>query len=561
MVNQNGDTGQSLETVSSAKGDERVGVRGCIELIIKLIILAILVVAFFVYLLTQPERDPKVLAGLAALILLVLGLIYRQGHFVKLNCNLTAPNGCVHGDSNILTSHVLEPILGTASGSGFSHYELELVYDGAVIPDAVIYADSSGNPDTAATQGNHQVTNGALGWVDVHEAAKGAGADLLNTTTFMVRLYVVGKDNSKKLCTTTFDLSAATSFIKKVGVAWSHRYWVAEEPLQRDAPPGTLPSPPPAAPSAPSPDTDRSSVGGKVYVRGAADAFGCSGEKIAAVRVWSIPGFGYGQPANGTPTASLPAMPAGSDQISEVLYTSNDQRQHNVLSGGSSAGNILTFHDGWFTRWEVQWVDLGMLIIHVVPDIREKAWATPASGMYTLLLQVEDTVGNTYYDIQRVWVDNDGVQAQITSIGGLSACLDLHLSNYTGTTAEIRGIAWDPLIDTGEAASPPNDNFSHYTLGFQKNGGSGGSIPEATPTTPVPNERPNLVSADGVLANWDVVAALDGDASPGPEQLARGERCAYVITLNVWDRTQVGEGGSAHHKPHLYAINVINDLS
>ncbi len=551
-------TRRSVET-GLTKRDDNVGVRGCYELIIKLIILAIVVAALLGYLFTEQERSSKVIAGLVALILLILGLIWKQGHFVRLICKLTAPKNCVHGDAGILTNHVLEPILGTAAGAGFSHYLLELVYKGSVIPDGVIYPDAASSPDTTATQGDYQVNNGTLGWVDVHEAAKGAGADLLNTTTFTVRLRVVGKDNSEKICTTIFNLSAASSFIKKIGTAWSHRYWVDDEPLQRPAPPGSPTSPPPSTPSVPSPATDNSSVGGKLYVRGTADAFGCTGEKIVAVRVWEIPGFSYPAQANGTPTATAEAaMPAGSDKISEVLYTNDDQRQHNVLSGSTSEGNILTYHDGWFQRYEVEWVDSGLMLIHIIPDIREKKWSTPATGQYTLLLQVEDSAGNTYYDLQRVWVDNDPVKAEITSIGGLSACLDLNLSNYVGTTAEIRGYAWDSQIVTGDN-SPPSNNFAAYSLRFQKNGGSDGPIAVATPGVKVPNVD-TLPAPDGVLADWDVVAALDGGTSPGPAQLGRGERCAYVIDLDVTDRTQRGEGGSGHHAQHLYAINVINDL-
>ncbi|MFZ0548035.1 MAG: hypothetical protein WAM60_21500, partial [Candidatus Promineifilaceae bacterium] len=239
------------------------------------------------------------------------------------------------------------------------------------------------------------------------------------------------------------------------------------------------------------------------------------------------------------------------------------------LDGISSEGSILTYAPGWTVREECVYFDTGGQICWNVPDIVEIGWATGASGKYTLLLAVLDTVGNTYYDIQRVWVDNDNVTSQITSVGGLAPCLDLKLSDYVNTTAEIRGIAWDsPIVDT-EPQVAPNENFGSYGLSFQKNGGSGGTIPPAvSATTRVPNVWPGplLPGADGTLADWDIVNALDA-ASPTPTpgipaaaKLARGERCAYVVSLGVSDKTLVGEGANHHHKPHLYALNIINDL-
>ena len=73
----------------------------------------------------------------------------------------------------------------------------------------------------------------------------------------------------------------------------------------------------------------------------------------------------------------------------------------------------------------------------------------------------------------------------------------------------------------------------------------------------------------GLLASWDIVAALDGGkpADPNqpcvaanPWQLPRGCRCAYVIELTVADTTWVGDGGNNHSSTHLFAVNVINDI-
>jgi hypothetical protein len=532
----------------------RFGVRGCGDLILKLLIALVIIAAFIANWLNQGELSLGAIIFLLFLIALLIWLIWHQRHIVFLNCEVTQPDGCKHGNPNLLAGYVLEPIIGTASGLGFSHYELELVHGTTTIPAAIIYADNTGSPDTTATQGNFQVNNGVLGFVDIKQAVIGAGADFLTSATFEVRLHVVALDNSRDTCTKTFEIAAARSFIKKVGAAWAHDVINTSEELCRVPPPGVH-------------AVDPASVGGSIYVRGAAAVSDCGGEKISEVHLWAIPDptHSFAQPANGSPSV----VPAGAVQISEVLYTTDPQRNNNSLNGVSSEGNILTYAPGWTTRQECTYFDLGLQICWDVPDIVEIHWPTGSSGKYTLLLEVKDTAGNTYFDIQRVWVDNDGVVADITTVGGLAPCVDLKLSDYVNTTAEIRGIAWDPPIVPTDPQTAPNENFGSYSMGFQKNGGTGGSIPPAiSATTRVPNVWPGPLApgTDGTLSNWDIVNALDA-ASPTPTpgipasaKLARGERCAYVISLHVHDLTLVGEGANHHPGNSLYAINIINDL-
>jgi len=541
-------TSTKPEASQPALAERQVGVRGCLELILKLIIAMIVIGAFIANWLKEKELNLFTLILLLILIVLLIWLILHQRHFVLLNCDLTKPKDCVHGDPTLLATYVLEPIVGTASGIGFSRYELEVIYASSSIPAAVIYADLAGNPDTTLTFGNHQVNNGTLGFVDVKQAVIGAGVGFLTNASFEVRLHVVGINGSRHTCSRMFQIASARSFIKKVGTAWAHSFTDPNDPLCAVAPP--LPH-----------VVIPASVGGDIYVRGAANAYGCAAEKIAELHLWAIPDptFSFVQPANGTPSV----VPAGGVQVSEVIYTTDDQRTSNSLDGTSDWGDILTYAPGWTTRTEWVIADLFILIPITVPDIVEIPWPTATSGKYTLLLEVMDTVGNTYYDIQRVWVDNNGPTAKITSIGGVEACVDLKLSAYVGTTAEICGIAWDPPIRGVDPQAAPNDNFSGYSMTFQKNGGAGGTIPVATPGVRVPNIWPGplALTDEGVLADWDIVAALDGGLAPGPEKLARGERCAYVIWLGDSDKTLVGEGPSNHSATHSYAINVINDIT
>jgi hypothetical protein len=70
--------------------------------------------------------------------------------------------------------------------------------------------------------------------------------------------------------------------------------------------------------------------------------------------------------------------------------------------------------------------------------------------------------------------------------------------------------------------------------------------------------------SDGVLADWDIVGALDAGVGPplpaSSPQLRRGEQCAYVFELSVYDTTHVGDSGDVHPAYALYAINIINDI-
>lgn len=545
--------------VSQRQPSGRVGLRGCWELLIKVIILLILIAILIAYWFGQlgpfgqrGEYDIWAWLILLLMIALLIYLICRQKHFVMLNCGVTGPTGCKRGDSTILSGRLLERITGTASGVGFSRYELALVYHGTTtIPAAIIYADAGGNPAPALTFGNHQVTSGTLGFVDIPQAITGAGGDFLTWTDYVVRLSVVGIDSSRKPCSSPFSIAGARAFIKKVGEGWAHDYAEPEEVLCRVAPPVGHP-------------IDPASVAPGIKVYGSAKFYGCTTDQIAEVHMWAVPDntFSFPLPNPGDPIVA----PPGSQKISEVIYTNNSQRNNNVLDSTTDEGVILTYNPGWTTRTE--WVyNLGYppppkYFFFIVPDIVDRTWSDP-TGKYTLLLAVKDTAGHTIFDIQRVWLDADFPIALITSIGGLSGCLDLRLSDFKNKMCEIRGIAWDAAIRAADAvdaatAGHPNDNFTGYSMSFQKNGMGGGvAIPPAVaPPTRVPDvwsNAPLPPGSEDVLAQWDIVTAINGS---GPHQLAPGTRCAYNISLSVSDNTLRGSNTATFP----YAINIINDL-
>jgi hypothetical protein len=82
---------------------------------------------------------------------------------------------------------------------------------------------------------------------------------------------------------------------------------------------------------------------------------------------------------------------------------------------------------------------------------------------------------------------------------------------------------------------------------------------------------PDPATQSGILASWNIVAALDGGPptdplnpctppAATPWKLPRGCRCAYVIQLSVNDNTWVGNGGDDHNILVSFALNIINDI-
>jgi hypothetical protein len=457
-------------------------------------------------------------------------------HARILTCSLTGPIGCVTGHADIVPDKVVEIVTGTAAGTVFSHYTLEVIYDGSPLAGGVIYPDAGGNPDLAATQGSNQVTGGTLGWLDLQKLAEGAGEGLATSTTFTVRLRVFGTGGEEQICTITFSVIAAQVYIRSVGGA-ANTDWIPESaPLMLSSGVG--------------------SVGGAVTVRGAADVYGCAGEKISRYRIWarSDPTFSLPQPAAGSSFAS-----AGWTQVTAVDFTTDAQRVNNRLDG-SPDPSILT-RGAWGTRLVCSLFGWPPIIIcNSVPDIPATSWGTPASGKYSVLLEVEDTSGHTYFDIQRVWIDNHPIVGEITGVGGLPPCMDLYTRENAAPnpfrTVDVDGTAWDELIVAGDTSVPSN-NFNRYTLEFQKQGAAGwGLLADSTTSVPAAGTPVGV----GVLASWDL-STVDSASNPlmlpADQLLAPDEACTYLLRLRVWDHTLVSES-SSHYDEDFFPVKVIN---
>jgi len=553
--------------------------RDCWQLIIKLLLI-LLVIAWFVQeYLRNRELNPFSLIFLLIVLAVIVWLILRQKHIVLLFCKLTAPCGCVKGDPTILSGKVLEPVTGGAWGLGFSHYLIEVRDPGGnLLSNVVIYPDASGNPDTSLTQGNIPMTSGTLGWIDVEKAVSDAGILLLTSTTFEVTLRVFGVDASERVppCQTTFDVSVNEVYIKRVSTPWSVNFVDPDEPLRRSD----------VATS------DLATIGGTMHVRGAANVYGCAGEKIQEYTIWAIPdpGFTFAQPAPFTPLPSpLPSnwvevchVEFNAQTVDGTFYSADDVRAYNVLDGNPNP-DVLT--NIWGARKECVCVVVDASLLcscWKVPDLKVKRFDSDAklkpykldpshkggTGKFTFLLQVIDTHGNTYYDIQRAWMDNEHEVAKITGVGGLKPCQDLYTQDSRGNfkKVDIEGTAWDAVIDPGETppfTKPTNDNFDKYVVTFQKQGKTG-EVKIKESNSPVP-ARPAPVGVGALVANWDI-EALDKASNPmglPPSQLDQllepGESCTYIIWLRVYDLTVFNEHAPGiHHAWMAFPIKIIN---
>jgi len=499
--------------------------------------------------------------------------------FRRLACDLQSPSGCVRGYTDIVPGRILEPVVGSAEGSIFARYLIEVRDPGGdLLSNVVIYPDSVGNPDLAAVQGNFVVSGGTLGWVDVHKCAVDAGVDLLTSTTFELKLRVFGTDGSELSppCVTTFSLSVNETFIKWVGGATSVDYLSPPEPLRVGG----------------SSSDPLATVGGQVSVAGAANVYGCLGEKIREYNLWAIPdpSFSFAQPAaysSVTPgpnwvllshiefTPQTIPQPVGPP----IAYTADQVRSYNVLDGDPTPSALI---NTWGTRNECITVVVDFTTVTFcwrVPSLHAHSMNSNAllqpfrlnpalhqggTGKFTLLLQVIDTSGNTFYDVQRAWIDNEPIQGLISGLSGLPACDDLYTMNQGGMfkTVNVEGYAWDELIEPGNLAQPTSDNFEHYTVHFAKQGVPGAVqlIDSASPVPPRP-----MPLAIGSLVSWNLQtldALTNPLALPPPlsnHLLDRGESCTYNVILRAWDKTLVNNATTVHHTgPILFPVKIIN---
>jgi len=447
-------------------------------------------------------------------------------------------SGCLSGSGGPLVG--IE-ITGTAAGGAFDHYTLR--YSWAVGPPvdaAVVYPDCSRPP--AHPSSSVAVVGGTLGWLDVTLLPAG-------TTSFTVYLDVFDAASGRVSDAHTFDIQTTEAEIIAVAKVLA---LTAQDPFHPASTVKLVKTTNNVSTTVP-----EQSIGGSFSVDGSANLIGCDRimSQFQLVR-FDAP------PATSVPTP--PDATGGVPLLAAVPY--EDTPHHPWRSGCFPVITNNTIERGDLVAfWSVE--DCSFLGPYTVDKVEPTFWDSSAlNGRFVIFLQVWDRPAAVHTfpgsfaakDQVVVWIDNREPTALITRIGNVAGCGDLRLSDYKGTTAAVRGVAWDPPIDPTAPQQQPNDNFGSYSLLYKKNGEVPEfAIPGAT-TTRVPNvwPAPPAPGTDGLLADWDIVGDLDYTGLPPtpPGKLARGTRCAYVLSLTVQDTTHVGDSGINHTAgPFVYA--------
>ncbi len=504
------------------------------------------------------------------LILLLIILIWVQR---KLNCDLTAPVGCTNVEYDSANDMWFIRVKGTASGTVFGNYTLAVERPpGTPYPATIIYPGGGGS-------GTAIVNNGELGRIDVTSVEPAPMRVILTVNP--------AGAGSPCVHTSDFDWANRTTSIAAIGAVAAR--WVGGVKLITG----------PAIPAPPGPPV---SVGGGITADGTADYTGCGREMVEYALDRKIVNVGESPWPGTNPgpwTNILSPLPFGDPAHPRTFL---------YLEGASPATHYNTVRSlGKLTRiWSI-----GDFLMPPPPPPENTApraftqpvgWDTRGEGLngrYTVRLTVKhQLIGGPpppieLYDTATVWIDNRDIEGRIWNLGivgggPIGVCDEILMSQFITPTplgspppggpftvnlAAINGRAWDPVILNsyllpGPVADEPNDNFDKYKLDFKKNGDvlwvdineSGTRAPNILQELPLAPLPANLA----LLASWDIVAALDAgppQAAPAPyPKIYRGERCAYLIRLQAWDKTKLGDSGTVHYVQHDFPFCIMNDL-
>jgi hypothetical protein len=472
-------------------------------------------------------------------------------------------------------------INGTAAGAAFTSYTLTYSLGGPAINTAVVYPNCSTPPVNPSS--STSVSGGILGYLNI---------DLLppNTTSATVYLDVYGSGGLHLQVSAIFNFAINDVAITAVATVAAA---LAVDPFN---PTPTIIK---LLPDPSNPGFEKS-IGGAVSVTGSAYADGC-GSRMTQYQLAA-----FGPIAGATPLPVPTPSPMGPltsstglfgiPIIAPVIYdgTTAHPWSSQCIFGAPTPNVIL--NGDLVASWTTETCFLSAFppLSYSIPQISSnKNWSSGASGRYLVYLEVDEAPvsppGSPQVpageDNVVVWIDNFPVMGAITAVGSVTGCGDLFLSQYVGAPAIVKGIAWDYPIDLTAPQKAPNDNFGSYALTYQKNGGTPQAFlasdytpngaPPTAPTVRVPNlwqsAPPDPATQSGILASWNIVAALDGGPPTDPSnpcappaatpwKLPRGCRCAYVIQLSVNDDTWVGNGGDDHNALVSFALNIINDI-
>jgi len=503
--------------------------------------------------------------------------------FRPLSCGIDAPVTGTCAEEQVFSSVSLlgVEIVGTAAGAGCVSYVLD--WKSPLDPPAafsqlgIVYAGAPG-------PGSCGKVNTTLGWLDTF------GTPVPNEVE--VRLRVFGQNGETCEATTLFQL-----FRKRVWIS-------AIESVQVESPPGF---PDPSARLIDPITTQELSFGTALEVMGHAFVGKCFDREIKRYTLAYQPGF-VSDPLLGAWTQFwqvdyISPLQRVAIQTSNFDLTSFWILQHACLIPPCPPFPAIAYDELIPTRWQTNQPGQFFPVDPQLPPIWGAQSLPPSnchSGRYTLRVEAEDTLGNHYYDVQRVWFDNKPITGEITGLGGVPACAVVKLSQLlnAGNCAlawplTIDGIAYDEYIIEGDA-STPSDNYGGYCVTLTKQGGAQSgcapivlsvALPVPAPPSPttiglnrigdpgarcltavpppalVPPKTSNALTVMDARMFDAVCAASASPPPPAGFALERGECCAYYFLLNVWDRSICPSlSGGRHEASFIWPVYVCNDL-
>jgi hypothetical protein len=473
--------------------------------------------------------------------------------FRPLTCQLTGPDGCVAEQVNTSIPALVVPITGTAAGVGFVRYVLEWSLNGIVWHASnFVYPPV---PPGNSVQGNIPVIGGLLAFLDT---------TLLNAGLYFLRMTVYGISQATQPCgPITFQV-----FKKDVRITGVDGNFTLDtnpfDPAARfmDNVPALCTRPAGAF---------EASFGTCVSVWGSAYIAGCDdNQKIKSYTLDYKPGYETdcttGGWTNFWPTVTF--------DTAAKLRAINMRTDTSVLTANWGPDCLVPV---MFPPW--------CLLSDPQALLYPSSWTTniggcQLSGLFTLRLVVADTLGNTYCDTQRIWLDNKPITALIR-IDAVPKCADLFVSNFAKPPdctvpwpLPVSGIAYDEYIDDTAMVHPrPDDNFDYYVVSVEKQGGPTISAPIPGPggacffgTTRVgdPGTRcgvPTVPTVIGTLCSFDLRAVDPICKPPGVPNdftIPRGECCVYIFHLTVYDRTARACG--SNWATADWPVKICNDL-
>lgn len=582
---------QSNQEVSRVDGKRRRD----LPALIKWILLGLLILLLLVEIFTGEFSQIRELGSLPFLILflkllLIAILIWLIRVQRRLVCRLDKPTGCTEEEPVEAAGGLAVEVVGSAYGAMFGHYVLEWrLPDGKDCGDDADWSSDGVVYPGGGPTGGTPVINGTLGWI--------------NTTVWTPGPYEV------RLCVYPYQAGGSRCCHCTGFTLFKKLVWIDRVAINPGAPVETPPGPFVSGASIvnTNPGGTLVPVGGCVTIEGSAFVGECNNRKIKCFDLKFAEDFLPGPLDAGF----NPAVYTTSALQQPVCYIPPEESQKRaiwnwVIRDALTVKLIKTTVDLFGNP-----VDLWKLQEYCFNSASKLPACLDAehhchSGRYTLLLDVEDTLGNHYYDTQHVWFDNKPIHVRFSGLAGVMPCKEIHLGPGGAIPLphgapcdqpwplDVEGIVYDEYIDENDMTYPSN-NFDFYWMRITRQGGPTYNVPitpdlvtlganplRGTERVGEPGSRcedaiggctpvvPTPLEASGVLTQIDLrifdevcAASLSPPfAPPAGFPLKRDTCCGFTFQIHARDKTwSDGWAGGYHRRWSLpWAVCICNDL-